>query len=404
MALTDETLLKLETALSPLDSKKWQHTMSRVLRMILEFFFVALIVSMFIGFLSMMSNGEMGDDMFFRVIRGFMLFVLAMVLFGIIRKTARDRFLSMQSAIAHQPWTLNLITIVFTVCAFAIGYFAGTAFLGGTFSPTFMIKWAGAIGSIFFLLGPYLLLKRIEDNFTQQYKSILFANFLPGIAPQARYVMSEHIGTQTFTESKLFPYQEISSLKGSDLITRSQEQFQCSFLDVMQVERTQSNGKSETKYSTLFKGYLLSAAFNKSFTGETFVAPDASRELLGEVYGESLNELFHRPGTSIARMEDPDFEKAFSVYTTDQQEARYILSTKLIHRIMELKAYFVDDVYLSFVGNRVFVAVKSEKDIFSPPTIGNTYNKTLAEKQYAMLNALVTVPELFDLDRRIWAS
>lgn len=404
MAFAPYDALKLEEALTALDRNKWKHTVSRALRMAIEFYFVAMVVSMFIGFLNVMSHEEMSGEIFFKFIRGFMLFVLSLVLFSIIRKTLKDRLQDRGSALANQVWTLNGITLVLAVAAFFLGYIIGTSYLGGTTDIGFFIRWIGGIGSVFLLLGPYMILKRTEERFVQKYKSILFGHFLPAIAPSARYAAGEHIARQSFTESKLFPYQELSSLKGSDLITRADQQFQCSHLDIMQVERTQSNGKSETKYSQLFKGYFLSAAFNKSFSGETYVLPDGPRAVLGEVYGESFNTLLKRPGTNIARMEDPDFEQAFSVFTSDQQEARYILSPKLMERILHVKQIFTQDVYVSFIGHQVYVAVQSDKDLFSPPSYGHTYKRELVEKQYSILQALVTIPELFDLDRKIWGS
>ena len=39
----------------------------------------------------------------------------------------------------------------------------------------------------------------------------------------------------------------------------------------------------------------------------------------------------------LVKLEDPEFEKSFVVYSGNQTEARYILSTSLMRRILDYK-------------------------------------------------------------------
>ncbi|MBN3581914.1 DUF3137 domain-containing protein [Algoriphagus aestuarii] len=67
-------------------------------------------------------------------------------------------------------------------------------------------------------------------------------------------------------------------------------------------------------------------------------------------------------------LEDPRFSKNFIVYGTDQVEARYVLSTSLMERILELKEKYDSSLYLSFQNKQLHLAVKNENGLFSFPS------------------------------------
>jgi len=102
------------------------------------------------------------------------------------------------------------------------------------------------------------------------------------------------------------------------------------------------------------------------------------------------------------QLENPDFEKMFAVYSTDSVEARYILSTKLVERITTLKNTFYQDIYISFINNKMYVAIKSEDALFAPGIFTRVDDETFLEKQFNYLQSLLTLPEQFDLKTKIW--
>lgn len=375
------------------------------------FYFITVVVSLFIGFLVMFSaNADFG--VMLKVMNVFMVSVLSIVVIGIIRKQVFLFLVKRRSLLTDSIFSIWVITLILSALALAGGYVLGTQFLGGDMSVSFMLRWCAALGSIFLLLGPYYLIKRVEDAHIAAYKSILFTYALPKIQQDARYNSSGIIGRQSFTDSKLYQAAalaggashsaEIVAYKGSDLILRPDAQFQFCHLEVMQRETQQSAGKTEVKISQLFNGYFIVMDFNKPFTGETFIVPDDARALFGEVTGESLNRLGKRPGTQLAFMEDPEFEESFTVYTSDEQEARYILSPKLIERIRLFNEHFFQPVSISFVGHHVYIGIQHDNDLFSPPLFGPIYNERAIEEQLDMLEAILTLPEQFDIKRDIW--
>lgn len=80
---------------------------------------------------------------------------------------------------------------------------------------------------------------------------------------------------------------------------------------------------------SIFKGLLLIVDFHKHFAGQTFLFPHNAESLLGNV-GRFFQKMGGRTETDLLRMEDPEFEEVFAVYSTDAIEARYILSTAMM--------------------------------------------------------------------------
>lgn len=392
----------LEPAIAKLDKQRKTATVAGFICRVFELYFITLVVSLFLGFLDMFSREAGANDGFFGAIRYFMYFVLTIVVVGLISAQVKKRLGEIDPKLALNKTRVSILTLVFSAVAIAGGYFIGTLFLGAEFGMNFMVKWILAIASVFVMLGPYYLIKKLEDRFLNHFKETLFSVSLPAIDKKIEYTSDNGLVQDQFVQSKLFTYQKIDTFKSRDYFANADKSFEGSFMDVMQVEHTQSNGKSETKYSQLFKGYLFVTDFNKQTTGETYIFPDNARMIFGEHTAERINELIHRPALQLALMEDIEFEKYFAVYTTDPVEARYILSPKLIERITAFKNHFYQDVQMSFVGNKIYLAISSTDDLFAPGVFANLHDEATIEKFYERLHLLITFPEQFDLATRVW--
>lgn len=122
---------------------------------------------------------------------------------------------------------------------------------------------------------------------------------------------------------------------------------------------TRSNGRTQTRYVTVFKGQCLRFDFHKRFFGETLVTRD-----LG-----FFNRFAGRPGMDRARLEDPEFEKAYEVYTTDQVEARFILTPDFMQKLVDLETTFHGKkLRCAFVGQEMLIAVEGG-DLFEPGSL-----------------------------------
>jgi hypothetical protein len=171
-----------------------------------------------------------------------------------------------------------------------------------------------------------------------------------------------------------------------------------------------SKGRRREHWVTIFRGLFISADFHKHFHGVTLVLPDTEQSWLGG-FGQWLQsisaKLGNQPG-ELVKMEDPEFERLFKVFSTDQVEARYILTPNMIRRIVEFRNRTKSQVRLSFIASRVFVAISTYHNYFEPPSLFAPADKlldpsTLAQYFDELKFALAVVDEL-NLNTRIWTK
>jgi hypothetical protein len=171
-----------------------------------------------------------------------------------------------------------------------------------------------------------------------------------------------------------------------------------------------SKGRRREHWVTIFRGLFISADFHKHFHGVTLVLPDTEQSWLGG-FGQWLQsisaKLGNQPG-ELVKMEDPEFERLFKVFSTDPVEARYILTPNMIRRIVDFRNRTKSQVRLSFIASRVFVAISTYHNYFEPPSLFAPADKlldpsTLAQYFEELKFALAVVDEL-NLNTRIWTK
>lgn len=121
-----------------------------------------------------------------------------------------------------------------------------------------------------------------------------------------------------------------------------------------------SNGKRRYKLKNVFSGYLIEMDMNKRFSGHT---------ILLDGYVDNGEDIFSFLGLNPDKMdkvelEDPEFEDYFyEIRSTDQVEARYILTPTMMERLKKLYKRLenilrIRECRLSFLENKVLMAFK----------------------------------------------
>lgn len=117
----------------------------------------------------------------------------------------------------------------------------------------------------------------------------------------------------------------------------------------------QSNNKVRPKTRTVFDGICVLLEMNKNFKGRTVVLKD--RGLFNAFTGIS--------GLERIRLEDTKFESIFEVYGSDQIEARYLLTTAFMERMLKLRDLFGGkSVQFSFNDRQLLIAVPTRQNLF----------------------------------------
>lgn len=149
-----------------------------------------------------------------------------------------------------------------------------------------------------------------------------------------------------------------------------------------------------------FSGILAIVDFNKKFSGTTMVLPDQLEKRIGYLAKtiQSLNFSRDEP----VNLENPDFENEFVVYSTDQVEARYILSVSFMERILALKHKMDKPLMLSFKNDKLHIAVQRPYGFFSLPDNKNLITSNTLEELYVDISAAIGMVEDLNLNVRIW--
>ena len=241
-------------------------------------------------------------------------------------------------------------------------------------------------------------------NVKLQYKKLVVPSLLKDIDPGLAYNPSGSIPKTDFRNSKIFS-KRIDSYHGEDLVYGSYKGIPVRFSE-LEVQEAHHNGKNTT-YETFFKGVFLIADFNKDFKFKHWVLPDTAEAAFGQVVGNFFQKLSLPGRGHMTRMENPAFEKKFVVYTEDDVEARYILTPKLMHTMVNLSEHFrkgASRIAFAFMESNVYVAIPIKgRDLFEMPSRGDL-GEEAARKTQEELKEILSVFDVLELDRRLWSK
>lgn len=108
---------------------------------------------------------------------------------------------------------------------------------------------------------------------------------------------------------------------------------------------------------TLFDGILVIAKCHKNFNSVTVIKP------------KNLPDFVHDSFTAFERvkLEDPVFEKNFNVYSTNQIEARFLITTAFMERLIKIEQKFKGHISCHFEKGEIFICINDSKDRFEIP-------------------------------------
>jgi hypothetical protein len=191
----------------------------------------------------------------------------------------------------------------------------------------------------------------------KSYKRILVTRVAAALGQGMTYSAESRFTKRDFIEMDLFE-KTVEKWHAEDEVGGRKNVVTYSILEA-KATATEGSGKNR-RTVVVFKGSIVRLDFNKNFLGHTVVVPDSESKILGGLFGESKS----RRRKDICRLESVDFEKLYSVYGTDQQEARYLLTPKMMELIIEAQRVLGSDLRLSFHDNSVFVTIPQSRNRF----------------------------------------
>ena len=159
-----------------------------------------------------------------------------------------------------------------------------------------------------------------------------------------------------FRSSELSLIPSYNERKLEDEISGQIEEVDFNLFEAKLIRVTRGRKGKKTR-TTVFRGLLCCFDFHKEFNGTTVVSRDQT------MIGNLLSGFMHT-GERV-KLEDPEFEDKFEVYSTDQVEARYLLTPGFMERILNFsRSGTAANLQFAFQNGMMFMAMKNSKDHF----------------------------------------
>lgn len=252
------------------------------------------------------------------------------------------------------------------------------------------------IGIVVVIVG--FVTRRAQQSLKKTYKHIVVQRVVKAIGQGLTYRPDSTLTKQDFNDMHLFD-RSAEKWTSEDEVCGRKNAVSYSLHECHAWYEVHSNKRR--RRITIFRGVIVRLDFNKNFLGHTVVVTESTGKILGGLFGDAES----RKGKRIVRLENVDFEKQFTAYSTDDQEARYILTPKLMELMMEAQALLGahGDLRFSFHDNSMFVTVPEPNDRFEASLFGA---KVTPESVMGDLAETVRLAErlvdTLDLETRIW--
>ena len=140
------------------------------------------------------------------------------------------------------------------------------------------------------------------------------------------------------------------------------------------------------------QGIIVDTKFNKSFAGHTIIVPKNVKQ-------PKLDKRYEK-----VKLEDVDFMKEYNVYSTQQIEARYILTTGFIKRFRDIRISFNENsLKCSFLKNRMLIAISTSKNLFNivPTPYYKDTTREKATRAFKEIFSIISIIEQLKLNQKI---
>lgn len=223
------------------------------------------------------------------------------------------------------------------------------------------------------------------------YKTDIISKIISTLCETTSYKPDQGISEQTFVHSKLFSTPP-DRYRSEDLITGviGKTNFECS--EIVAEEKQvihDKKGRRET-WVDIFRGFFFIADFQKDFKGDTLIYRNAW-----------IKPFFN---SERVKLENQEFKKSFDVYSSDQVEARYLLSPAIMEKLLELDRKFPGKITVSFRHSLIVIAIPDSKNHFETSIWTSQTNNSQLKQEFNTLKALFNIVNDLNLNLRVWTK
>lgn len=238
---------------------------------------------------------------------------------------------------------------------------------------------------LIFFIGPiYLYRKKVKPQIMPE-----FANFFGSF----RYELGGKLPDNLLRTSGIFG--EYNTHESDDFFCGSYDEVKISIAEE-RLQHVKTDMKNNKIKKDVFAGVCILLEMNKSFKGKTLVLTD-----LGVFNG--LYALKKFEGLENVKLEDLRFEKFFEVYSDDQIEARYLLTTAFMERMLQLMKLFAGKhIQFCFDKSCLLIAIPTRQNMFEANSFFRTnLNKSKIDLVFEEFYTIFSIIKILKLNQRI---
>lgn len=240
-----------------------------------------------------------------------------------------------------------------------------------------------------------------KKDYLSRFKHEFFAQAVSMAVPGMTYSPGSMVPKSAFEDGGLFN-SRIDRYNGEDAFRGTFGATGLLFSE-LHVERketsTDSKGHTKSRWVTVFKGIYLIADFHKHFACRVKIVPDVAEANFGWL-GRKLQGITG----NLVRLENPDFERAFKVTSTDDLTAHYLLTPDMQGRFLDLRNHWSPGIRAVLLDSTLHLAIPQNDNWFEPDFGRPADDPATLHTFLFRLTAVLGITETLDLNTRIWTK
>ncbi|MBF0206584.1 MAG: DUF3137 domain-containing protein [Oligoflexia bacterium] len=230
----------------------------------------------------------------------------------------------------------------------------------------------------------------LRKSFRSAYKKSVVEKIVKMIDPEIIYLPDRNMASSHFTASSLFD--DVNSYYGDDYVEGTYKGVKYSFSEI-HAHRITTDSEGHKHVHHVFDGLFLVSSHSRTNKSTTLIIPEESVFFLSAILRKIIpSAKTSRNGKDVVRLENPNFEKIFEVYSDDQVSARMLLTPVLMEKLIAYRRKYGHNIYLSFKDSTFYLAVSFEdKEIFEPSIFGDIVSFNNVREIFDLLTITISI-------------
>ncbi len=252
-----------------------------------------------------------------------------------------------------------------------LGYLLVKATGGDLFNILFLIPVAAIVGvGLFAIIEPIVK----SATFYKHFKWKIINKIIHYINPNLHYDKKLYVSRHEYYESKFFDDKDKVHYLGDDHVSGTIKGVKIEFSE-LHTKFLKKKSKEECQ----FRGVYFVARFPKNFAADILIKPKSSGL------------------TSKIKTLSSSFDDNFTVQLLkgNESDINSILNKEILDNISEFYSQIHNDIFISFIENKMFVAISHDKDLFEPHLWNSNTNFDFILMHYKDLFYPISIIEHF---------